>query len=334
MMLNILSKFKTKRTDAQLAELPEKPKFILIETTSRCNLRCIQCASLNPGYRKADLPIELFNKIIPALQKYRPAVALSGHGETLLHPQFFEMLEKVTELGCPVCFQTNGTLLTQENIDRIVKAGVTSITISMDGATPETYESIRRGARYERVLKNITNLNESKKRADTGCPSLAIEFVAMRRNIHELPDLVKKAAELGAVSLIIAELVEYDLTRGESLAHDELLARWIEKAEAEAQKTGIILQLPPHVPGRKNQENSCAPKDNLPPTKCRDPWELTFIKLTGKVSPCCSARRFSCGDLNEQNLEDIWHGENYRALRRAMLAGSPPEMCKKCHLYE
>ncbi len=233
---------------------PAELKVVVLETTKRCNLRCIHCAvseeNNQGGYTAEDLPFELFQKVLPLLRKYRPTVQLSGHGETLLHPHFMEMLEAVTDAGCSVMFQTNGTLLNARIVEQIVSHRVSAMVISLDGASPEVFNGIRRRASLEKILANIQLLNEAKRRHDTNEPALGIEFVAMKRNVHELPTVIRMAGELGAVHVQVAELVEFIMTRGETLIGDPQMAYWAGEAEKEARKWGLKLILPPHIPGR------------------------------------------------------------------------------------
>lgn len=210
-------------------------------------------------YDARDLSIEVFRKLLPIFERFKPLVQLSGHGETLLHPNFMEMLEEVAKAGCRVNFQTNGTILTPRNIEQVVRCGVESIVISIDAASPDLFQKIRRRARLEKIVENIRLINETKRRLNRKEPTLEFEFAAMRQNIHELPDVVRMAGELAVTHFQVAELAEYNLTRGQSLANDPLMAEWASKAELEAHRWGIILVLPPNIPGRAEvQEHSWA----------------------------------------------------------------------------
>lgn len=266
-------------------------------------------------------------------------VNLSGHGETLLHPNFMEMLEKVIRAGCRVRFQTNGTILTPQKIEKIIRAGVEEIAISIDAATPELFERIRRRARLDKILQNIRLINETKKRLRTDRPQLGFEFVAMRQNIHEFPSVVRMAGELEVVNFTVAELVEYNLTRGQSLANDPLMAEWVPEAEAEARKWGIYLRLPPHIPGRgvaDSASNAVPAYKGLRKT-CKEPWQHMWFFLRsgdqiGQIQPCCVIHE-SYGDLCVQSFKEVWFGPKYEALRTALLTDEPFAVCVHCHLY-
>jgi MoaA/NifB/PqqE/SkfB family radical SAM enzyme len=335
--------------DGRLAMLSplSSPKLqrLVIETTRRCNLRCIHCAVSEEnnlgGYDAQDLPIDLFRKLLPILRKFRPAVQLSGHGETFLHPNFMEMLEEVARAGCGVEFQTNGTILTARNIDQIVRAGVERIAISIDAASPELFEKIRRRAKLEKIVENIRVLNETKKRLNKDRPLLSFEFVAMRQNIHELPAVIRMAGELGVPNLQVAELKEYNLTRDQSLANEPLMAEWASRAELEARRLGINLILPPNIPGRQ-VAGPVSPGRGVDPADpttyrglrktCKEPWESMFVQFNGEVRPCCVISE-SYGDLPAHSFEEVWKGTKYQALRASLLTDKPFLECVQCPFY-
>jgi MoaA/NifB/PqqE/SkfB family radical SAM enzyme len=311
-------------------------KHVTLETTSRCNLRCIHCAfskENNEGiYVMSDLPMEIFRKVLPALAKDKPIVELYGHGETLLHPHFFEMMEVLLDSGCSVSFLTNGQLLDDEKIEKIISKGVSLIGFSIDGATAGTYERIRRNAKFDLLINNIKKIDETKKRLGSDITKISISFVAMRQNINELPELVRLAHKIGASLVQVMELTEYNLTKGESLAYQQLLADWVDKAEAEAKSLGVQLDLPPHIPGREAGPSEMPVSSGKVIKTCKLPWESVFIRTTGAIQPCCVITE-EYGELEDQDFGDIWYGRGYEDLRRSILDGNPPEPCLRCPYY-
>ena len=93
---------------------------IIVETTTACNIKCIHCAVSNEGYAIKTLRYESFENIVSIMKTYKPLVKLNGHGETLLHKRFFDMLDVTISAGCKVVFQTNATLLVPEVSRRLL----------------------------------------------------------------------------------------------------------------------------------------------------------------------------------------------------------------------
>lgn len=306
---------------------------VVIETTRRCNLRCIHCKvspENNEGsYDAIEMPIEVFEKLLPMLRTYRPRVQLSGHGETLLHRKFMYMLEQAVSAGCEVTFQTNGTLLTPRIIEEIVLLGVSSITFSLDGASAGVFEQIRRGASFERVVGSIAAVAEARERLKRKV-TLGVEFVAMRMNIHELPDLVRLAARLGVADVQVAHLIEYNLTRGQAVTGDPLVLPWIELAEKEAKAKGISLRLPSNLPQRDGM-TAASPLSRLRKA-CTEPWDSLLVRANGEILPCCVIHE-PYGDLSTQSFEEIWSNSKYQELRSALLSDRPFDQCMSCTFY-
>jgi radical SAM protein with 4Fe4S-binding SPASM domain len=313
---------------------------VVIDTTRRCNLKCIHCKvspENNEGnYQAIDMPLEVFGRLVPMLRAYHPQVQLSGHGETLLHRSFMHMLEQAVSAGCEVTFQTNGVLLTPRKIEEIIRLGVTSITFSLDAASAELYQKIRRGANFEKVVGNIGAVAEIRDRLKRPV-LLGMEFVVMRMNMHELPDLVRLAARLGVAHLQVAHLDEYNLTRGQAVTRDPSILPWIESAEKEARAHGIGLRLPSNLP-----RSGGGAADGLPPHRegppaglrkaCTEPWDSLMVRPNGEVLPCCIIHE-PYGNLARQSFEEIWSNNKYRKLRSALLSDRPFEQCKSCTFY-
>jgi MoaA/NifB/PqqE/SkfB family radical SAM enzyme len=145
---------------------------ITVEVTNFCNLKCVMCPSNRTSRRpKGHMPFDLFKKIIDDAQGVE-YVQLYTWGEPLLNPDFFRMIDYVASKGMRVHSITNGTLLNDENIERLLKTRLTGIGISVDG-TGEYYEKIR-GFSYERIERNIEALLERRNALKS---SLKIELL-------------------------------------------------------------------------------------------------------------------------------------------------------------
>src|SRR5581483_7864810 len=99
--------------------------------------------------------------------------------------------------GLRMGFNTNATLLTRALAERLVDARLEWLHVSLDGATAATYESICDGSNFEKVGRNVRGLVEVMRARNAERPRLSLVFVAMRRNLAELPDLVRLAAAWG-----------------------------------------------------------------------------------------------------------------------------------------
>ena len=223
---------------------------MLVELTRACNLRCLHCAVSLPNYVGESLPWASFEKVLAMLRRLRPSVELSGHGESLAYRRFFEAFRSVVEAGCPVTFTTNAMLLSPELSERMLAhagpRGWFQVTVSIDAAEPVLFERLRRGARFPTIVANLEALRDARRRLGLEHPLVAFNTVLMRDNLEQLPGIVRLAAEVGAASVTVVELLEYEHFRGHGLeAAGGEVARAVAAARAEAASCGVVLTLVP-----------------------------------------------------------------------------------------
>src|SRR5690606_32740671 len=99
--------------------------------------------------------------------------------------------------GIRVGFNSNGTLLTRERSERLIRAGLDWLHVSIDGARRETFASIRRGGDLDRVVTNLRGLVRTRAALGRTNPWIQMNTVIMRANQGELEALVRLAADIG-----------------------------------------------------------------------------------------------------------------------------------------
>ncbi len=177
---------------------------VYLEPTNTCNLSCRTCMrnvwDETPGF----MSNEIFQKVLSGIKAFKPvpSVFFGGFGEPLAHPEIIPMIAQAKALGGEVELITNGTALTREISTQLVNAGLDRIWFSLDGARPESYMDIRLGASLPYVIEQINILRSICARLDSAKPEIGIAFVAMQRNIKELPDLLRLAVELRSIQVL------------------------------------------------------------------------------------------------------------------------------------
>ena len=135
---------------------------LIIEPTNACNLRCTFCF-VTEGMNRAEgfMDFNLFKKVIddsPGLEH----LCMHNWGEPLLHKDIFRMFDYAAKAGVRhIVMNTNGTLLTDKMIDRIVDSPLSIIRFSIDGS-PETFQRVR-GVALDKIERNIIKLKEQKE---------------------------------------------------------------------------------------------------------------------------------------------------------------------------
>ncbi|MBF0166150.1 MAG: radical SAM protein [Alphaproteobacteria bacterium] len=141
------------------------PQMISTEITNHCNLDCIMCPHGKMTREVGVMPLELFKKIIDEVAGKTELVYLYGLGESTLVKNFPEYAQYAKAKGLSTCLSTNATALTEDRARDLVSCGVDQLILAIDGSSAESYESVRRGADFERTLQNCRTLLQAKKQA-------------------------------------------------------------------------------------------------------------------------------------------------------------------------
>lgn len=326
---------------------PELPRDLQVEVTGACNLRCRMClVSYRPtlGRREGAMGFDTFRGLVDGNPRLR-RITLQGLGEPLLAPDLFRMVEYATRRGIDVGFNTNGMLLTPARAERLIRAGLTWLHVSMDGATPETYVSIRGRADFGVVSRHVRDLVEVRRALGADRPELSLVFVAMRRNVEELPRLVELAAEWGVGRLWVQNLSHVfddtdpagDYRQIREFAEAEALWNGGDRARLEAvfaaartraEELDVQLRLPRlHQPVLPRTAGSPG---------CDWPWRAAYVTHEGTVQPCCmvmGSDRAELGDLRQRPLAEVWRSQPYQRFRAALLTDDPADVCRGCSAY-
>jgi len=120
-------------------------KWIAWEITRRCNLSCVHCRSSSTLEVKdhPDFSLDEAKRVLDDIGSFaQPVIVLSG-GEPLLRKDVFDIAAYGTEKGLRMCLATNGTLVTDEICQKIKKAGIRMVSLSLDGASAEVHDDFR-----------------------------------------------------------------------------------------------------------------------------------------------------------------------------------------------
>jgi MoaA/NifB/PqqE/SkfB family radical SAM enzyme len=301
------------------------PRSIQIECTTRCNLKCTFCEISYWTEKAADLEFENIQQMVVHLPKLK-RVDLTGIGEALVNQNFFEIVKFLKQKGIYVTLNDNFTLMTEKTARRIIDLGIDQIFLSLDGGKADTYEAIRRGAKFERVIANVQRLIELKKKIGSKLPEVKINTVVCNTNYQELPAIVEIAHEAGIGMVQFVNIVTFDDTTsmGTSELRGEVRQKFNE-ALARAQELGILVKVELF--------------DKLPVQQCDFPWTRNFVTYDGYVHPCCYTTQSgdrtaqnsrSLGNLVNDEYINIWKGDDYKIFREKMAQGILPHQCTQC----
>jgi MoaA/NifB/PqqE/SkfB family radical SAM enzyme len=320
-----------KRGGAEVDYLPVK---LDVENVSRCNFRCTMCtvSDWHRGQRAGDLKLDAFKRLIDE-QIGLVEIKLQGLGEpTLQRDDYFAMIRYARAKHIWVRTTTNASLLhLKDNYRKMIDSDVNEVQISIDGATKEVFESIRRDSLFERVKSNCKLINDYSRQV--GVVRTKMWTVVQRGNWHQLEDLVDVAAELGftnqVFSLDVSDWGSQVWRERNSLVdvEDDLdHARLFDLVDRGTER-GVRVRF-----WVVTQKFSTSSPDKI----CGWPFERAFVSSDLRVVPCCIISNPDTLQIGPQistdrSFSEIWFGEDYREFRRAHLEGRIPDACKGCY---
>lgn len=336
---------------------------VYIEPTVACNLDCITC------FRNAwDQPIgrmteETFESILAALKQMDPipSVYFGGIGEPLFHQKTVEWIRRIKhEVGVKVELITNGTILTERKSRELIDAGLDTLWVSLDGASPEGFADVRLGAELPTILENLRRLFKMRKGGHFPIPEIGVAFVAMKRNFSDLPKIIKLGHTFGAKYYSVSNVQPAT----PEMQDDRLYLRTMRNiaylpspmlpklslpkidfnedtvaALTETFNSGVNISFAGNNWGGANDVCNFVESGTM------------SIAWTGDVSPCWPlmhthisylhgksrlSKKHIIGNVREKTLEDIWLDPEYIAYRERLhnFVFAPCTFCGGCDLSE
>lgn len=288
------------------------PISIAIEPTTSCNLRCPECPS---GLRSFTRPTgmlkdDLFKKVIDELEPTLSYLIFYFQGEPYLNLRFLPMVQYAAGKGIYTATSTNAHYLDEASARATIQSGLDRLIISIDGTSQDTYQQYRIGGNLEKVIEGTKNIIRIKKELKSKTPHVIFQFLVVRPNEHQVPEVYALAKQLGVDQVLLKTAQIYDYANGSDLLPvQERYSRY-----------------------KKNTNGSYSIKNSLD-NHCWKMWHSCVITWDGKVVPCCFDKdaHYVLGDLTQESFRQIWYGERYDTFRRSLLKSRKEiEICKNC----
>lgn len=295
-------------------------RIVFFELTARCNLTCMHCrAEASIEGEENELRTDEVKRVLDEIASLGKVVVILTGGEPLMRKDFFEIAEYARERGLITAMASNGTLIDQEIAERIKRAGIRRVSISIDG-TEKTHDRFRGiPGSFKKAMEGI----EALKKAGV---SVQINTTFTKININEKDEILKLTKEIGADALHIFMLVpvgcginikdQYMLSPEE---YEETLNwfydRWIENPGLEFKATcaphfyRIV-----HQRGKPEREDFKRAFSTFT-RGCLAGTNVCFISRRGDVQPC-GYLPLVAGNVRKENFAKIWtDSELFRKLR-------------------
>src|SRR5579884_2736635 len=161
------------------------PVEYIVETTAKCNLYCPMCPRETHKQPKQDMADEIFARLVNESAGTAEHMMLIGLGEPFMDRKIFDRIEYCARHRIATLLSTNGTLLDEETSARLLDSRLEHVTLSFDGATKESYQYYRKGARFEKVRENFRRFCRMKHERRSKL-QIVVQMVRMERNAGEV----------------------------------------------------------------------------------------------------------------------------------------------------
>lgn len=346
---------------------PSRLAKLYIEPTDKCNIGCRTCIRQTWSEPTGNMSEAVFSRLLEELRVFPLPlkVVFGGFGEPLFHPSIVDMVGRVKALGATVELITNATLLTVEMTKGLVSSGLDILWASLDGATPESYADIRLGAAFPRVVENLGAFRDYLNYHITEPyfavipdykTELGIVFVAMKRNIAELPRVIDLGHQLCARQFLVTNVLPYspemasETLYSAALDDHRISSLSLPKMDLTEQTRSAVLEAikrvdgvwPGNAPGLASGKcpfiesgaGAVAWNGDFSPCLALLHSHVTYPSRFGHLKRVVHS--WKLGNVAETNLKELWNRPEHLAFREKVQASgfSPCMLCGGCELAE
>jgi radical SAM protein with 4Fe4S-binding SPASM domain len=279
---------------ARRSKLPALPVEYIVETTAKCNLYCPMCPRETHKQPKADMPDDVFERVVQQAGNTAEHMMLIGLGEPFMDPRIFERIEFCHRHSISTLLSTNGTFLDERVAERVLDSPLEQITLSFDGASKDSFEFYRKGAKFEKVRDNFVRFAKMKH-ARRSKMQVVVQMVRMERNAGEVSEFVRFWRGIPGVDQVRIKEDETNLIRPDA---GHAAADWKHPCH-------YLWRGPMYV------------KQNGDIYPCCQSYMLDGAPL---------------GNIARQTLESIWNSGEMQRMRRAHTSGNAAgiDVCARC----
>ena len=288
------------------------PFSLSIEPTTACNLACPECPSGLKIFTRptGKLASDLHAKMLSEVKSTVFYINYYFQGEPFLHPNFLDLIKDAKRHRIYTATSTNAHFINEKTAEEIVMSGLDRLIISIDGLTQETYENYRVNGKLDKVIEGSINMVAARKKLKSKTPHLIFQFLAVRPNEHEIPQVFKLGKHIGIDEVRIKTAQLYDYKNGHPLMPDNVeYARY-----------------------KKNKDGTYSLKYKTG-NHCWRMWSSSVLTWDGQVVPCCFDKdaKHVLGNMKEQSFAQVWKNSTYRNFRAAILnSRNEIDICQNC----
>lgn len=306
--------------------LSSKLTSLICALTNRCNMQCIMCDTWRTHW---EIPHKTYQEVISLLPYLEHVIWLGG--EVFLSEYFDNLLDETKKYpNLAQRINTNGVLIDEKWADKLLQNKI-DLIYSIDGATKQTYEHIRKGARFEDLIKSLDIINRTRAKYKDREFHLRMNVVIMRSNYHEVEKIIDFAKEYGFDLVQLMPIAGEDSPEHifSSNYKDDNILKYLDslaemlKEKASRYNLELLNSLPSISDSFEKEDFPDYKKDGL---FCYLPWQQILIYPDGNV-------RFGCfcnepiGNVLEKSIDEIWNSDKAQAYRRKVVSAEYKDLC-------
>lgn len=300
------------------------PIRIYMEITSRCNFNCIHCyLGDNKSSGLKDIPLSLVRKATREMEEIGIFTLIVGGGEPLMHPHFSRIIQHLSSLRMLPAITTNGYFVDADFITTLKSAAFQgSVQVSIHGITPETHNHLV--GHPEGFRHAMSAIKQLLAHGITVSTATAVT----RRNIKEIPALLKKLEAIGVTTFNVVFLLPVGKASTDLMVRPPEHKNLLECIRSMKKRYTIFTDY------NLMFESTDYLKNPLFPYYCTCGVVHATIDPEGNVFPCSLLKhpQFLFGNIRTNHLKEIFDNPKNDTTRQ-IFGVSPPE-CKGCKFEE
>jgi len=293
----------------KIINLPSFPRYLDIELTNMCNFHCLMCPVGTGSIKRprGKMDEDIFERIINEITLFKTPIRFIRWGEPTLHPKFLDFLKlaKNNQILCHL--NTNGSKITGEMIEELIKIPLDSIKFSFQGVDSKSYAEMRNIDFFDKLVDNIKLLYQ--KRGDKPFPFIHVATTTTyetQEQIDHFSQMMKKHTDLVTVGKTLMEIIDPLEVKLSNENRERL--KFLKTHESSVKKHFDI---------------------------CPEVFDKLSINWDGTVSACCSDydNKMIVGDLRKNSIQEIWLSEKMKTYRTILAERryDAIDLCKHCY---
>lgn len=325
-------------------EAARTPRILWVELTSKCPLDCVFCSRRLRRGAGSHLPFAVFDSLLGALEDPRK-ILLNYSGESTVYPELVAAIQRVRAAGARAELVSVLATAAEALLEPLSRSGLDRLTVSVHAADEGAFAAVYRSSSFETQRARLARFLECCAAVEAP-PAVDLAFVAMDTNLPGLGAVAALAEELRLSDIQVFPVLRRDPIEaafatelsGDGTHRPDFEARvahTVEQARREHPAIRFTMAVEPASAGERQVGAAPIPyPGELPPgaaihTCEQNPWETAHVLANGDVVACEVLDKTPLGNLFQQPIGEIWHGESYRRFRERYRRGEVPE-CRRC----